>query len=95
LNRVMDALGFDYPDYSKPTTNTEAGEKRKRSAKLTDKRASKREEHKQVDGSEELKTRGSDNGEDSLFGRATPLKRKKDTIIEDRIEKTITKEQGK
>jgi hypothetical protein len=29
LNRVMDALGFKYPDYSKLVSGTEVGEKRK------------------------------------------------------------------
>jgi hypothetical protein len=38
----MNVLGFDYPDYSNPTTNIKAGEKRKRCVKLTGKRASKR-----------------------------------------------------
>jgi hypothetical protein len=32
LDRVMNALGFDYLDFSKPTTNAEAREKRKKSA---------------------------------------------------------------
>jgi hypothetical protein len=33
LNRVMDALGFEYLGYENPSTNVEAGEKRKRDAK--------------------------------------------------------------
>ena len=33
LNRVMDALGFEYPDYEDPLTNVEAREKRKRATK--------------------------------------------------------------
>lgn len=33
LNRVMDALGFEYSDYEDPSANVEAGEKRKRAAK--------------------------------------------------------------
>jgi hypothetical protein len=37
LNRVMNALGFDYPNFSKPTTNAEAREKRKRSAQVAGK----------------------------------------------------------
>jgi hypothetical protein len=46
LNRVMDALGFDYPDYSKPTSNIEAGEKRNRGAQVAGKGASKKEKQK-------------------------------------------------
>jgi hypothetical protein len=33
LNRVMNVIGFEYPDYEDPTINTETGEKRKRVAK--------------------------------------------------------------
>jgi hypothetical protein len=95
LNRVMNVLGFEYLDYSNPTSTTETGDMRKRGEKLISKRASKREKQKEVDGSEEPKTRGSDSDEDSLSNRATPLKRKKDKITKAIVEKTITKEQGK
>jgi hypothetical protein len=40
LNRIMDALGFEYPDYLKPITGAIVGEKSKRSTKLTGKKAS-------------------------------------------------------
>jgi hypothetical protein len=33
LNRVMDALGFEYLDYEDPSANVGAGEKRKRATK--------------------------------------------------------------
>jgi hypothetical protein len=29
INRVLNAIGFEYPDYTNPTTSAEAGEKRK------------------------------------------------------------------
>jgi hypothetical protein len=37
LNRVMDAIGFEYPDYEDPAINTETREKRKRVTKTVGK----------------------------------------------------------
>jgi hypothetical protein len=95
MNRVMNALGFGYSDYSKPTPNAEDGEKRKRGAKVAGKRTSKGEEENEIDGSEEPKVGGSDNDEDSLSDMATRLKRKNAEITRTGPEKTITKEPGK
>lgn len=41
LNRVMDVIGFKYPDYTDPASNTEAGEKWKRATKTTSKASNK------------------------------------------------------
>jgi hypothetical protein len=41
LNRVMDAIGFKYPDYTDPAANTKAGEKWKRATKTTSKASKK------------------------------------------------------
>lgn len=46
LNRVMDALGFDYPYYSKLTSNIEDGEKRNRGVEVAGKGASKKKKQK-------------------------------------------------
>jgi hypothetical protein len=33
LNRVMDAIGFEYPDYEDPSANIGSGERRKKATK--------------------------------------------------------------
>lgn len=41
LNRVMDAIGFEYTDYIDPAANTKSGEKQKIVAKTTNKESKK------------------------------------------------------
>lgn len=43
LNRVMNTIGFEYANYTKPMPNTEVGEKRKRSTKVSGKKTSKKD----------------------------------------------------
>jgi phosphosulfolactate synthase (CoM biosynthesis protein A) len=61
MNKVMDVIGFEYPDYKNHVANIEAGEKRKRVAKATCKALKKVAD----DGT---KNDESDNDEESPSG---------------------------
>lgn len=82
LNRVMNAIGFEYVDCTKHVPNTEVGEKRKRSVKTSDKKSSKkRKQAKSIE--EEAKNTEIDNEEESPTDKETPLmKRAKKTIAQ-------------
>jgi hypothetical protein len=67
LNRVMNALGFEYPDYKDPSANAEAGEKRKRVVKVIEKRLKE---------SVDAKTRGDDESENDEDPPSGPAKKK-------------------
>jgi hypothetical protein len=90
----MDALGFKYPNYLKLVTHAKVGEKRKRSTKLTGKKASKRREKNESNYNEEPKDVENGSDEESPSDRATHLKRKKAKITEAEVKKTIMQDQG-
>jgi hypothetical protein len=75
LNRVMNALGFEYPDYSKLVPSIEAGDKPKRSVKLSGKRASKKGKQSEP-GDEEMKDVETVSDEETPSNMSTPFKKK-------------------
>jgi hypothetical protein len=71
-NRVMNALGFEYPDYSKPVPSIKAGDKPKRSVKLSGTRASKKGKQSEP-GDEEMKDVETVSDEESPSDMSTPF----------------------
>jgi hypothetical protein len=68
LNRVMNVIGFEYPNYEDPTVNIETGEKRKRDAKGAGKTTKKTADVESEDDDE------SENDEEPSSGLAKKVK---------------------
>jgi hypothetical protein len=83
----MNDIGFEYPDYTKPVTSTEGREKRKRGAKATWNKPSKKPADDETEDDE------SEYDEESPLGKAMSSKKKRAKIYEKKI--LAAQEQGK
>lgn len=79
LNRVMDALKFEYPDYPKVLEEATTDVKRKRTVRVIMKEAVRSvEERKKKKFYKKPKTKKADEGESSHSGaRSPPLKKQR------------------
>jgi monoamine oxidase len=75
INIVMNDIGFEYPDYTKPRTSAEAGEKRTRATKASGSKASKKTANNDTECDE------SKYDKESPSNKAASSKKKKAKIL--------------
>lgn len=87
INRVMYAIGFEYPNYTNPAPSAKAGEKRKRTTKASGGKAVKKTANNDTEDEE------CEYDKESPLSKVVSLKKKKAKNSEKKI--LVTQEQGK
>lgn len=90
LNRIMNALGFRYPDYPKLAKDADAGIKRKDTISILEREAARMVQKKKVSKKRKM-TWDEDEGSSHSETRTTPLKRKKTDTVANKAEERPSK----